>query len=184
MTQAARLVLEDANYALSQHLPTLQANAFRVSWFSVVALLRAVGHVLQKVDGGSDSSPAMRWAIEEKYRELKSSKSHHKIYWEFIDTMRNDFLKEYKSGVKRTLPIMIDGKPEHVFDVGSGRGGFGLEGGAGMGPTSGFVSRIIEGTYAGRPEAEVAREAMDWWAQYLNDIDAVASKYAVPTPLA
>ena len=183
MTHAARLVLEDADYALTQHRSTLQANAFRVSWFSVVALLRAVGHVLHKVDGGSDSSPAMRLAIEEKYREMKSSKSHHKIYWEFIDTMRNDFLKEYKSGVKRTLPIMIDGKPEHVFDVGSGRGGFGLEGGAGMGPTSGFVSRIVEGTYAGRPEAEVAREAIEWWGRYLDSIDSIASKYAAITPL-
>lgn len=177
MTQAARLVLEDAVYALSQHRSTLQANAFRVSWFSVVALLRAVGHVLQKIDGAADAPPAMRRAIEYKYSELRASKPAPQIYWAFIDTTRNRFLKEYKSNVKRTLPIMIDGNLHHVFDVGSGRGGFGLEGGAGMGPASGFVSRIDEGPYAGRPEADVALEATTWWSSYLDDVDSLALKY-------
>ena len=175
MTQAARLVLEDAKYALKQHHKTSQANAFRVSWFAVVALLRAVGHVLGKVDGGSDSSPAMRRAVNEKWTELVSRTSHDNIYWEFIVPMRNDFLKQYKTGVKRTLG--------GVFDVGSGRGGFGLEGGAGMGPTSSFVSCIVEGTYAGKPEADVAREAIEWWGRYLDSVDVLASKYAAITPL-
>jgi hypothetical protein len=181
MTSAARLVLEDAEYALGQHRSTLQANAFRVSWFSVVTLLRSVGHVLDKVDGSPMASAAQRRAIDEKYSGLKATKPEPIIYWAFIETMRNDFLKEYKAGVKRTLPIQIDGTLHHVFDVGSGRGGFGLEGGAGMGPATRFVSRIVAGPYEGRAEAEVAHEAIGWWRIYLDEVDSLAAKHETST---
>ncbi len=54
----ARLVLEDCRWAISNHTETLSGEALRVSWVSIVTLLRAVGHVLEKVDAVRDSDVA------------------------------------------------------------------------------------------------------------------------------
>jgi len=51
MTITARKVLDDCNVALKD-LNTREAwgNTFRTRWVSAIALLRAVGHVLDKRD--------------------------------------------------------------------------------------------------------------------------------------
>lgn len=78
MTRAARIVLQDARHGIRQHADTLQAEAFRVSWFAIVGLLRAVGHVLDKVD--AESSPEMRRAIRQKWSELTASRPEPMIF--------------------------------------------------------------------------------------------------------
>jgi hypothetical protein len=178
VTQTARLVLEDVEYALSKHRDTLQANAFRVSWFAVIGLLRTVGHALDKVDG--ETSVPMRRAIQEKYKLLKSSEPKPAIFWEFIEGMRNELLKEYELGVKRTLTGYNADKSQvmMIVDVGSGRGKYGAEDEAGFNNRIDFVSRISTGTFAGRSEREVAEEAVIWWKQYLDEIDTLVAKYA------
>ncbi|MEX3982138.1 hypothetical protein AB4Y45_24530 [Paraburkholderia sp. EG287A] len=103
MTRAARIVLQDTRHAIREHSDTLQAEAFRVSWFGIVGLLRSVGHVLDKVD--AESSPEMRRAIREKWSELTATRPEPMIFWGFIEAERNRFLKNYEHGIERTLTI-------------------------------------------------------------------------------
>ena len=49
--QNARRVLSDCKYALDMLQVESRPASFRVLWVAGIALVRAVGHVLQKVDG-------------------------------------------------------------------------------------------------------------------------------------
>jgi hypothetical protein len=100
MTQKARIVLQDAQRAIANHTDALQSEEFRASWFAVVGLLRAVGHVLANED--ARSSEGMKRAIEEKWAELWRTKPEPKIFWKFILHERNRFLKNYEHGIVRT----------------------------------------------------------------------------------
>jgi len=166
MTKAARLVLEDAKYAINRHSDDLQGAAFRVSWFSVLALLRAVGHVLAKVD--SEASSAMKKAVQTKWQELQSETPP---IWRFIENDRNNFLKEYQSGVMRTrsrLATLPNGKTFYVaLDAGNVRGGM-------VASMDKSDSVIKEGPFKGQHEKAVALEAYEWWLAYLDAVDRLA----------
>jgi hypothetical protein len=168
MTVAARKVLHDACYAIHQHQDTLQGEAFRVSLFAVVGLLRAVGHVLDKVD--SEISPAMKRAIKDKFSKLKSQKTNSAIYWEFIHEERNSLLKNYKSSVIRTFDLYdIWGNFLTTENVGENSG---VEY---VGANT--KSIIARGHFVNKSEQEVAWQAHDWWVAYLDEIDELARKY-------
>jgi hypothetical protein len=166
MTQSARIVLQDAAYAIEHHSDVLQGEAFRVSWFSVIGLLRAVGHVLGKVDASSSSS--MRHAVTCKYNELKESRPEPRIYWEFINSERNRFLKNYDHGITRvlTVPTLIEGVYLAV-DGANSRGGE-------FAPGRSYTSAFARGEGAGRNERDIAWRAHDWWSNYLDAIDELA----------
>ena len=166
MTRTARIVLQDAKHAIARHTDTLQSEAFRVSWFSIIGLLRSVGHVLDKVDSGS--SPAMKQAIREKWSQLQGSRPEPKVFWGFIDAERNRFLKNYEHGISRTLTVPAISEGFIVVDCGTSSGGE-------FSPGSPLQSHIASGPYAGRYEKEVAWEAHDWWATYLDEIDRLAA---------
>lgn len=166
MTTKARVVLQDAKHAIAAHTDVLQSERFRVSWIAIVTLLRAVGHVLSKVD--AETSPALRSAIEAKWLELVASKPEPAIFWGFIEAERNRFLKNYEHGITRELVAqgpVLDGQPTRiVVDVGNAQGGE-------FGPGKKLESRISSGTFAGRSEREIAWLAHDWWQEYLNAVD-------------
>lgn len=93
MTSRARLVLEDVR-AAAKELPRLQAGphdepTIRRRWIAVMALLRAVGHVLKEVD--YKSSDALARAINQKWAEPKPI-----IHTEFIDKYRHAVIKRYE----------------------------------------------------------------------------------------
>ena len=87
MTRVARIVLQDAEFAIARYDDTLQSEEFRASWFTVVGLLRAVGHVLAKVD--AEKSEALRRAVEQKWQELCALRPEPLIFWDFIESERN-----------------------------------------------------------------------------------------------
>ena len=51
MTTAARRVLDDCKFILAKLEDEKDDQQWRIHWVAVVTLLRAVGHVLTKVDG-------------------------------------------------------------------------------------------------------------------------------------
>ena len=53
MTARARIVLEDCRLALQLLEEETDLRRWRLHWVAAVALVRAVGHVLEKVDGAS-----------------------------------------------------------------------------------------------------------------------------------
>ncbi len=69
---------------------------------ATVSLLRAVGHVLNKVDGAS--CPEMRAAVDEVWSEWKADKTANAIFFDFIEDERNSILKEYCPTRARVLP--------------------------------------------------------------------------------
>ncbi|OFW02456.1 MAG: hypothetical protein A3G20_07255 [Acidobacteria bacterium RIFCSPLOWO2_12_FULL_59_11] len=170
MTQAARVVLQDAKHAIERHSDTLQSEAFRVSWFAIVGLLRAVGHVLEKVD--SELSLATKRAIKESWSQLQATRPEPTIFWGFIEAERNRFLKNYEHGISRsiTVPAATEGHWVTV-DCSNSRGGE-------FAPGSKLESRISDGPYAGCYEKDIAWEAYDWWATYLDEIDKLAAIYS------
>jgi hypothetical protein len=105
MTAIAREVLRDCEAALEDLRAGPTGLQWRTRWAATVTLLRAVGHVLEKVD--SKSSKAMATAIKEKYKELKASKSEPQIYWGFIEQERNNILKEYRFSAKQNVTIFL-----------------------------------------------------------------------------
>ncbi len=135
---------------------------WRRSWVTVVALLRAVGHVLQKVDAPTDARMAK--VIRQQYESLKRSRLEPAIYWGFIEGERNHVLKEYRfsgrhsstTGSSSSMSLAVgDGQivtvtrdppgqlHMHVFD---------------------------EGPFVGRHQVAVAKVAVEWWESYLAEV--------------
>ena len=168
MNLRAHVVLQDAKFAIEAHTDTLQSEYFRISWISVITLLRAVGHVLKKVD--AETSPELKAAIEKKWSELQKTKPEPQIYWGFIECERNRFLKNYEHGIQRWFTFSgptIDGKKTFISaDGANSRGGQ-------FSPGSKYESVISNGPFAGRSERSVAWDAYNWWENYLKDIERI-----------
>ena len=170
MTKFARIVLQDCKHAIEKHTNELQAEDFRISWISVITLLRAIGHVLQKVD--AQQSPATKKAVDEKWEELQRSKPEPYIFWNFIEGERNRFLKNYEHGVVRNMAFdtLMPGVRVSI-DFANARGGrFAAS-------NSEIKSYISSGRFEGVNEQKVAWMAYDWWNEYLDEIDLLTQHY-------
>lgn len=166
MTQQARVVLGDARRALDELTTTESLEVWRRRWVTVVALLRAVGHVLRNVDRAS--STAMGAAVDAAWQKLQRSKPRPEIFYSFIEEERNIVLKEYRvrgrhiqglGVISLSLPTQSGGQ----ITVRSQE------------PTDLSLHVIHDGPFDGRQHADVAKEAIDWWEQYLDDVDRRAS---------
>jgi hypothetical protein len=104
VTMRARLVLDDCEAAFADLQSASQDN-LRRRWVTTMTLLRAVGHVLDKVDG--EASPALRAAVDRQYRGLKDTWPEPAIFWGFIEPERNSVLKLYEFAVRGNLTIGI-----------------------------------------------------------------------------
>ena len=75
---------------------------------AALALVRAVGHVLDKMDA-NENGP--RPGLEVAYAKWKANRDEHRIFWEFIEEERNNILKEYTFGfVSGDIPILAGGE--------------------------------------------------------------------------
>lgn len=159
MTLRAREVLEDARLA-HQHLDqVLDLPRFRLFWAASCALLRAVGHVLDKVDG---EKPEYREAIADAWRRWKADRTDHAIFWDFIEVERNLILKEYEIRVDVADHTLV------VEDPFSGETSVEK-----LGPE--YYVPLTEGPFASWDCRELVREALDWWERQLSLIEADGS---------
>lgn len=71
---------------------------WRIWWIAGIALLRTVGHVLDKVD--AKRSPHHKMTILQAWSNWKEDKDTNWIFWTFIEQERNNLLKLYKFGVE------------------------------------------------------------------------------------
>lgn len=74
------------------------------NWFAGVALLRTIGHVLRNVDRTRDT--VYQNAIDAFWEDIKSNRSTHWIFFDFIELERNNILKEFSFGA--TLPMSTE----------------------------------------------------------------------------
>lgn len=168
MTTSARLVLADCKQAASEIDSGVQGSAWRLRWVTSVVLLRAVGHVLDKVD--SSRSANHKFAIDAAWKALQQSKPQPEIFWQFIEDERNSILKEYRLSAGQGVTV----RPGIVtFNLKTGE----QHASEGLSPIYHYV--INDGAFKGRDQRHVLREAIEWWQGYLDAIDSnVAARNA------
>ena len=71
---------------------------WRTYWVAGVALLRTIGHVLDKVD--TRTSTQHKVEITNIWNSWKTNKADNWVFWDFVEQERNNILKSYKFGVE------------------------------------------------------------------------------------
>jgi hypothetical protein len=154
MALAARNALSDARTArstLQQAIANSSAVQTRISWITCLTLLRAVGHVLAKVDG--ERSSWLKRASEEQFSAIRHNQFANLIFWEFIEAERNGLLKEYKSSIFESVA-----DPEQP------------------GRRRLVLTNILVGPDFFTP-MEAVDAAIRWWNLYLAKVEDVADAY-------
>ncbi len=150
MTQGARQVLRDCTLALRLLDETTDLDLWRVHWVGALALIRAVGHVLHKVDG---QDRAIRALADRGFKEWRAA-PEHAIFRDFIERERNAILKEYGFGYAQEEAVGV------VFD-----GGF-------LAFLDENMYRPLNEGYGKNEDArDVYREAIAWWNARLREIE-------------
>ncbi|MDE0209404.1 MAG: hypothetical protein OXJ64_05930 [Boseongicola sp.] len=142
---------------------------WRVHWVSALALVRAVGHVLKKIDG---KDARYRVCIDAAFVEWKSNRSKYAIFWEFIEEERNSILKEYQFNVhpleevdvlvSSTLRNTVTGEDVQVGEMVRLR--------------ENIYRPIMDGFGEGIDARDMYREALDWWDTELSAIEKDCSR--------
>lgn len=153
----SRTVLYDCRVALAWADEARTDQEFRVRWVALVALLRAVGHVLDKVDGAR--GPALRSAVSALWSEWQQDRVTHAIFWDFVESERNEVLKTYEVGVVAGDMELVDRDgATHTLD-------------------ECLFKPITDGPFAGEDGRDVARDAISWWETQLSRVaSAVGSE--------
>ena len=154
----ALVVLDDCRSALEAVDAARSEQEFRVRWVALVALLRAVGHVLDKVDGAS--TPSFRSAVDARWKEWQRDRSKHSPFWDFIEAERNSVLKTYESGVAAgdvQVAVTTDVAPA----------AFTLD--------ERLFKPLEDGPFAGEDGRDAARGAISWWENELSKVSSAAS---------
>jgi hypothetical protein len=167
MTIAARQALDDCREAVELLIDGVQGSEWRRRWVLAIVLLRAVGHVLDKVDG--NQSPHSRSAIDHWWAKLKQTRPEPSIFWEFIDEERNSILKQYRSRAGQGVTVRV---PTLCLNVKTGEQR--SEPDPPLPPLYHYT--LISGPFEGRDHRDVLREAIQWWACQLDSIDIMASE--------
>lgn len=156
MTTAARQVLADCEVALEMLENEEDLRRWRIQWAGALALVRAVGHVLKKVDG---QNPELSSSIDTQYKDWRSNRTENAIFWDFIEKERNNILKEYRFNlhpledvdvaVMLTLQDPETGDTKQlaeVFPIGEN-----------------IYRPVIDGFREGDDARDVYSEALEWW---------------------
>lgn len=145
-------VLRDCDQAFQMLELEESFDKFRVLWVAAIALVRAVGHVLHKVDGEKD--PKLKKIIEDAHKSWKMDKDTHAIFWEFIEFERNTVLKQYEFGFFFGPIGIIVPAEEKTFEL-----------------DDGLFCPIGEGRYEGEDCRDVLEEAIKWWKIQLELVE-------------
>ncbi|MBN8960602.1 MAG: hypothetical protein J0H71_05675 [Rhizobiales bacterium] len=133
---------------------------WRLYWILAVTLLRAVGHVLDKVDGSE--SAKLRAVARRHYARWKDCNAEeHAIFRDFIDQERNSILKEYEFGMSEgPIPIMatLTNADANVSQIGAL-----IE--------ENVYRPMWSGPYEGEDGRTLIDEAIDWWVAQFDLIE-------------
>jgi hypothetical protein len=150
----ARLVLDDCREARAQLMEGIQGATWRVRWVTMVVLLRTVLHVLDKVDAPTDA--ALSEASRKAWNAVKATRPEPTILWGFIEEDRNLLLKTYEHRSGQSVTVYMGVGAETYYHMNS---------------PSPFV---------GKDPRDVADQAIEWLAQYLDKVEAAAGRPPSP----
>ena len=160
MTTGARAVLNDCRVALGMLEDEIDTQRWRVHWVGAVALIRAVGHVLDKIDGKSNA--ALGRFANTRFARWKLGVGDDRIFVKFIDRERNNILKQYAFGVDTSefVPVAVvsiaqEGPPnvDEAFDLDENL----------------FRPVIWDG--AVEDARDLYSQAIEWWQRELDELD-------------
>jgi hypothetical protein len=159
MPLRARSVLNDCRVAHGLLESETDDHRWRVYWVAAVALVRAVGHVLKKVDGRQ--SPRLGKILETLFREWNSGNPAHEIFSAFIEDERNSILKQYQFRVSQG-PVevaLLAGDVNDLKEI-----------------TAAVLDENIyrpmtSGAFEGWDARDVLESAIDWWQSQLDEIE-------------
>jgi len=134
---------------------------------ALLTLLRAIGHVVHKVDAQND--PKLRPAVEAWWTALNADKASHPLFWEFIERERNSFIKEYETAARQVVV-------GHVGLVRYDSATDSYSSGPYVPPK--YTPKLAAGHFSGRDLQQAAAEAIEWWELQLSNIDAARSSAA------
>jgi hypothetical protein len=137
--------LRDCYRAKSRFDAATAATDRRLWWILALTLLRAVGHVLNKVD--SRRSRYLADSIRQAYSTWKLEPHRHRIFHDFIEKERNEIIKEYRID-PAILPV------QKAADAAPGL--------------------LLVGDQALTPSAAIA-SAIRWWEEQLTIIEEEAA---------
>lgn len=154
----ARLVLQDAMFVREKLENELGHIEWRLYWVLAVVLLRAVGHVLDKVDGSSNL--AVKREANALHKSWRSG-DENAIFRDFIERERNSILKEYESEITEgPVPIIAHLQQHDGFDV---IRQFLIE--------ENIYRPMGVGVFEGEDGRTLLDEAIAWWAHQLAEVD-------------
>ena len=148
----ARDVLDDCEKALEMLQVEDSFDNFRIIWVAAIAQVRAVGHVLHKVD--AERNPKLKMLIEDLYDDWKKKKEENAIFWEFIESERNSVLKQYEFGFLFGPMGVITPAEQEVVEL-----------------DEGLFCPILEGRYEGEDCRDILADAITWWKNQLDVIE-------------
>jgi hypothetical protein len=151
-TLVARDVLEDCETALEMLQVEDSFDKFRVIWVAAIAQVRAVGHVLHKVDG--ERNPNLKKIIENAFGDWKKEREDNAIFWDFIENERNSVLKQYEFGFLFGPMGVIIPAEQDIVEL-----------------DEGLFCPILEGRYEGEDCRDILGDAIKWWKNQLNMIE-------------
>ena len=159
----ARDVLNDCKRALEDFEAAGPTPYWRTRWTALVALLRSVGHVLDKIDGAQ--TPELRRAVDDAWGRLKQTKPEPRVFWEFIEAERNNVLKAYEVGAQLSVTVRPGPAILSFSDA--------------IAPyqksdATSYESFMRSGFYGGRDTLAVCRDAIAFWERFLDDVEAAA----------
>lgn len=163
MTDQARRVLTDCYYALDLLEKETDPDLWRVHWAGALALLRAVGHVIDKVDS---KDPIIAKVSKDLYRSWKGDPEKYEIFNEFIERDRNLLLKEYEFNVHPldNIDLAVVSKAvssqDEEIEI---RGVYRLD--------ENIYRPLLDGPRQGDDARDVYLEALEWWGEQIELID-------------
>lgn len=167
MTEHARLVLADCELAAIDLQAASGTEAWTPRWVGLLALLRAVGHVLKNRDRRAD--PRLAEAIDAAWWRLNETKPAPAIFWGFIESERNLVLKTYDIRVRMKTTIrpgvaVLNRRTGEVSAT----------------PSEPTLHNYVlgGGPFQGKDPGMVARDAIAFWRGFLDEVDAAAGEAA------
>ena len=154
----ARKVLSDCRLAHSLLENEVDHNLWRIHWVAAVALIRSVGHVLDKVDG---QDPEIKKSAAGAFSRWKLGDGEDAIFNEFIEQERNTVLKEYqfRADLSEEVSVVVlsktpDGTSTETFDIGEN-----------------IFRPILHGYMEGEDARDVYARAILWWEKKIREIE-------------
>lgn len=154
-------VLSDLRLAIELLEAAEDESHFRIQWVAAVAIARAVGHVLDKVD--RKGSALARRVIADAYSSWKQKPEDNAIFFEFVKPERDFLLKEYEIGMLGTTWLVVDGQDEAASML-----------------SHDVFAPMASGRFEGTDCRDVLREAADWWEGKLGEIERSLDSHRSP----